>query len=202
MGPANTHLGVAGVAPSGPLQVQAGVQHGHQHTLTCEALLPGSVQAHQVIAVAVGAFFGEDAGLINGTVIHMLHIGVLHPIHGLDFSQLAIGDFHGHSVDQIGPLGDQLHILAHGRQQIALCLLQLGLPGLGRTAGQILADGFAGRDAGDGGSFKASQDRLFRQGDDDSHQILGLVTRGRLTVGIQLLRLLFQPGYAGEFRRF
>ena len=37
---------------------------------------------------------------------------------------------------------------------------------------------------------------------DDGHQILGLVARVSWTVGIRLLRLLFQPGNAGEFRRF
>ena len=127
MHPADANIEIGGIAPSGPSEVQAGVQHSHQHPLAGKSGLPGAAQTHQVVAVAVGALLGEGARLFNGPVVHMLYVGAFHPVHGLDFSQTAIGDFHGHCVDQIGPLGDQLHILAHGGQQIALGLLELRL---------------------------------------------------------------------------
>ncbi|CDB29541.1 unknown [Firmicutes bacterium CAG:137] len=199
--PADANIEIGGIAPSGPSEVQAGVQHSHQHPLAGKSGLPGAAQTHQVVAVAVGALLGEGARLFNGPVVHMLYVGAFHPVHGLDFSQTAIGDFHGHCVDQIGPLGDQLHILAHGGQQIALGLLELRLPGFGSAVGQVLADGFAGGNAGDRRAVKTSQDRLIRQGDNDGHQVLGLITRGFLPVFCRLLLFLIQPGQAGEFCR-
>ena len=98
-------LGAILVLGHAPLQVQAGVQHGHQHTLAGVALAPDAFHAHLVVAVGIpGLVTVHGAAGLLGAVIHLLHIGPLDPVQIADLVQSAVRHPDGHGVDQSGPL--------------------------------------------------------------------------------------------------
>ena len=98
-------LGAILVLGHAPLQVQAGVQHGHQHTLTGVALAPDTFHPYLIIAVGVpGLVPVHGAAGLFGPVIHQLHIGPLDPVQVANFIQSAVGHPDSHGIDQSGPL--------------------------------------------------------------------------------------------------
>ena len=136
------------------VQVQTGVQHGHQHSLAGVALAPGGGQIHQVIAVTVGAVLTADGG--SGGLVGVGHIGVLHFRQGPDLGKTAIRNANGHAVDQGGPLGQHLHghlgvvsgigdhaVIQLGKYLVLLLHQSLG-SGLCACGGQVVGKGRTG----------------------------------------------------------
>ena len=146
--PADAGDRILHTSPRGVIQVQSGVQNGHQHTLAGKARFPHLAQADHVVAAAIGAGNGVCGQLLFRAFIYMLHIGPLDAVHRPDGLQLAIGDLNGHGVEQVGPPGNHLHLgsgpAGDGLDHGVLTAQQGATPGFDRAGGQILRHRLAG----------------------------------------------------------
>ena len=169
----------------GVLQVQAGVQDGHQHALAGIAGDPDIVDADHVVAVTGNASlglgqFGSGVDLLN---LHTGDAGL-----GFQSGDLAVGDLDGHTVQQIGPLGQDGDLgllvgLPEGGKHIVLFLQKLGGQGLGILGCQESGHCGAGADAllgGVGAAAELLQHSGLGHFNDDGDQLVGSVTGGAL----------------------
>ena len=201
--------------PAGILHVQAGIHHGHQHSLAGVALVPDLLQVDHVIAVACHTGIGGRRG---GLTVNMLHMGGLHTLQIADGIQHAIGGADGHAVKEHRPL---LHQLRGTGSAGALRLESggLGRLDLGKNLFLIPANGgilflraAAGKIGGDLRTGRAGGSRFLRgkalqhgsalQLHEDGHHIIGLMPGGlggfRRRV---VLRHGVQPGGAADLLR-
>ena len=169
----------------GVLQIQTGIQDGNQHALAGVACAPDVVDADHVVAVAGDTGIGLRQ-LGSGVDLLDLHTG--HAGLGFQSGNLAVGDLDGHTVQQIGPLGQDGDLslpvgLLEGGQHLVLLLQKLIGQGLGILGCQEAGHGGTGADAllgGVGAAAELLQHSGLGHFNDHRDHFVGSVTGGFL----------------------